>query len=103
MRLAPPRPYTGPRAVGVRVGRSALTVTLADGRVLRVPMTALPGLASARPEQRRGFELLGGGIGIRFPQCDEDISVENLLQPQLVMHYRRLPRSRRDARPAKER
>lgn len=84
-----PRLYEGPRAVAVRVGRAALTVTLDDGRILAVPLRALPGLASAPALARRTFHLLGGGIGIHFPLCDEDISVANLLQPRLVMHYRR--------------
>ena len=80
-------PYVGPRATSVRVNRDALTVTLDDGRILVVPLTALPGLAAAPASARRVFELLGGGIGIRFPLCDEDISVANLLQPEITMHY----------------
>lgn len=87
--LPPPRPFDGPRAVGVRIGRTKLTVSLDDGRVLEVPLRSLPGLAAAAPAQRRTFELVGGGIGIHFPLCDEDISVANLLRPELTMHYRR--------------
>lgn len=76
--LGPPKPYEGPLAIAVRVGRNALTVTLNDGRVLAVPLNSLPGLASAPPATRRVFELVGGGIGIHFPLCDEDISVASL-------------------------
>jgi hypothetical protein len=83
------RPYVGPRASNVRIGRTTLTVTLDDGRVLGVPLETLPGLAAAPASARRVFELLGGGIGIHFPLCDEDISVANLLHPELTMHYRR--------------
>src|SRR5437867_2035072 len=86
--LPAPPPYRGPRAVGVRVSRTALKVDLHDGRVLLVPLKALPGLAAATSTARRRFELLGDGIGIHFPLCDEDISVANLLQPELSMHYR---------------
>jgi hypothetical protein len=67
------------------VNRDALTVALADGRILAVPFRALPGLAAAPAAARRVFELLGGGIGIHFPLCDQDISVANLLQPELTM------------------
>jgi hypothetical protein len=87
--LAPPLPFEGPRAVVVRVARTKIVVTLDDGRVLEVPLRSLPGLAAATPAQRRTFELVGGGIGIHFPLCDEDISVANLLQPELTMQYRR--------------
>lgn len=94
-RLDAPRSYLGPRATKVRVGRDALTVTLDDGRVLGVPLSALPGLASAPATARRVFELHGSGIGIHFPLCDEDISVANLLQPELTMHYQRRARRAR--------
>ena len=88
--LLPPRPYDGPLAVHVRMSRVALTVTLDDGRILTVPLSALPGLAAAPASARKRFELLGGGIGIHFPLCDEDISVANLLRPQFTMsHHRR--------------
>lgn len=87
--LPPARAYDRRRAVRVRVSRSTLTVTLDDGRVLAVPLSTLPRVAAAPMAARRTLELLGGGIGIHFPQCDEDISVANLLQPQLTMHYRR--------------
>jgi len=34
---------------------------------------------SATPTQREHYELVGRGIGISWPDVDEDISVENLL------------------------
>ena len=33
------------------------------------------------PEQRRDLRLIGGGIGIHWPQLDEDLSVRGLLFP----------------------
>jgi hypothetical protein len=33
----------------------------------------------AAPEQRSRFEILGSGSGIRWPEVDEDISVEGML------------------------
>lgn len=84
-----PPPYVGPRARAVRVGRNSMTVELKDGRTLKVPLSALPGLAAAPPAARREFRLIGNGIGIHFPLCDEDISVANLFLPELVMHHQR--------------
>ena len=98
------RPYKGPRATGVRVVRRQLIVTLDDSRVLIVPLEMLPGLAAAPASARKVHELLGGGIGIRFPSCDEDVSVANLLRPEMVMHHRRSTRvhaKRERARKAK--
>jgi hypothetical protein len=73
--------------------RRRLVVSLDDGRVLIVPLELLPGLAAAPASARRAYELIGGGIGIHFPMCDEDISVANLLRPEIVMHHRRPTRT----------
>ncbi|MFH1739968.1 MAG: DUF2442 domain-containing protein [bacterium] len=58
----------------------ALIVEMSDGRILSVPLVWFPRLLHATPEQRQNWELLGGGEGIHWPEVDEDISVEGLLQ-----------------------
>ena len=64
----------------VRVTDRALVVELRDGRVVSVPLAWYPRLAEGSPRERRRWELLGPGIGIHWPDLDEDISVEGLLQ-----------------------
>lgn len=64
----------------VRVTDRALVVELRDGRVVSVPLAWYPRLAEGSPGERRRWELLGPGIGIHWPDLDEDISVEGLLQ-----------------------
>ena len=64
----------------VRVTDRALVVELCDGRVVSVPLAWYPRLAEASPRERRRWELLGPGIGIHWPDLDEDISIEGLLQ-----------------------
>ncbi len=59
-----------------------LLIELADGRELRVPLPWFPLLLNATPQQRSNWQLIGGGIGIHWPDVDEDISVENLLAPR---------------------
>jgi len=68
------------RAVEVRVTKEQLVVTLADGRVLSVPLAWFPRLLNARPTDRERFELLGDGEGIHWPLIDEDLSVAGLLR-----------------------
>ncbi len=68
-----------PRAVDAAVTNDVLRVVLADGRELAIPLAWFPRLRDATPEQRSRWELIGGGIGIHWPQIDEDISVESLL------------------------
>ena len=68
------------RAVEARVTEEQLVVTLADGRVLSVPLAWFPRLFNASPRERERFELLGDGEGIHWPLIDEDLSVAGLLR-----------------------
>jgi hypothetical protein len=64
----------------VRVTNQTLTVELVDGRVVSVPTTWYPRLAEASDRERRSWVLIGSGVGIYWPQLDEDISLEGLLR-----------------------
>jgi hypothetical protein len=67
------------RARAVEFAPDLLIVHLEDGRSLSVPLEWFPRLRDALPEQREHWELLGPGIGIHWPDLDEDISVAGLL------------------------
>lgn len=67
------------RARTVEFVPDAFVVHLQDGRSLTVPLEWFPLLRDATPEQRSRWELSGGGIGIHWPDLDEDISVPGLL------------------------
>jgi hypothetical protein len=68
-----------PLAVALAISADALHLTLADGRELTVPLAWFPRLAGATEAQRLNWRLIGGGVGIHWPDVDEDISVESLL------------------------
>lgn len=57
-----------------------MKIQLADGRGLSVPLEWFPRLRDAKKKQRENWRLIGNGLGIRFDDLDEDISVEALLQ-----------------------
>jgi uncharacterized protein DUF2442 len=57
-----------------------LVVELADGRQISVPLAWFPRLAGATREQRADYHLIGEGIGIHWPQIDEDLSVAGFLR-----------------------
>ena len=76
---APSRRALSGRAQQVRVDDDALVIELEDGRQLAVPLTWFPRLLAATPDERSRWELVGRGIGIAWPDIDEDISVDNLL------------------------
>jgi len=69
-------------AAHVRVTAEHLVVELQDGRVVSVPLSWYPRLAGGTPAQRRRWTLLGSGLGIHWPDLDEDIEVEALLLGQ---------------------
>jgi hypothetical protein len=68
-----------PLAIDVSTTPDALRVVLADGREVAAPLVWFPRLVRATDEQRANWCLIGGGIGIHWPEVDEDISVESLL------------------------
>lgn len=70
---------TPPRAQGVECSPAELSVALSDGRTISVPLAWFPRLLKATPEQRQHYELLGDGIGVHWPDVDEDISIIGLL------------------------
>lgn len=67
------------RARHVAFVPGAFVVQLEDGRSLTVPLECFPRLSAATAEQRDRWELIGPGLGLRWPELDEDISVAGLL------------------------
>lgn len=68
------------RIVGVEVTDDELLVRLRDGRRLAAPLDWFPRLKAATPAQRAGWEEAAAGLGIHWPEIDEDISVAGLLR-----------------------
>ena len=68
-----------PRLLDVRVSEEEIIVFLADGRTVSVPLAWSWRLSEASQEARENFQIIGDGQGIRWPDVDEDISVEGML------------------------
>lgn len=56
-----------------------LQVQLTDGRILSVPLSWFPVLHAASEEDRRKYEIGGGGVGLHWPTLDEDLSMAGLM------------------------
>lgn len=67
------------RVMNVYIDDDRLTVDLMDGRSISVPVAWYPRLAAGTPAQRANWELCGAGLGIHWPDLDEDLSTEGLL------------------------
>jgi len=71
---------SGERVTDVHCTEDKLTVDLADGRSISVPLTWYPLLLHATPRERYNWNIAGDGFGIHWPELDVDLSVEGLLR-----------------------
>ena len=60
------------------------TLILNNKKVLTHPISSSQLLADATEEQRSNYELLGKGIGIHWPDLDEDLSLKGFLQEEII-------------------
>ncbi len=67
------------RAAAVRVRDEALIIDLSDGRTVSAPLAWYPRLLHGTSAERQNHRLIGQGLGVHWPQLDEDISVEGVL------------------------
>jgi hypothetical protein len=68
-----------PVAVEVSLSSRHLTIDLADGRRVLIPLEWYPRLMNASKTERRNWQLLGDGYAIEWPDLDEHIGVEGIL------------------------
>jgi hypothetical protein len=67
------------RVKEVSVTDELITFHLADGRVISVPLAWSWRLTEATAAQRANFEIICDGVGVHWPDVDEDLSVEGML------------------------
>lgn len=58
----------------------SLEIELSDGRTISAPLAWYPRLSHASPTQLSNWRLIGNGIGIHWPEIDEDISINDLIK-----------------------
>jgi hypothetical protein len=68
-----------PRIKTLEVNEETITAHLEDGRTISVPLVWSWRLSEATHEQRNNFKMIGDGIGVHWPDIDEDISAEGML------------------------
>lgn len=68
-----------PKISDLRITEAEITAYLMDGRTVSVPLAWSWRLSEATAEQRNHWQIIGDGIGIHWPEVDEDISIEGML------------------------
>jgi hypothetical protein len=74
-----------PKAIDCRFADGQLIVRLDDGREVRSPIASHRRLHGAAPSQLANWTLVGRGIGLHWPELDEDLSVAGLLRDGVVV------------------
>ena len=69
-----------PHAIDVSFDETAVHIVLADGRGISAPLEWFPRLRDATPKQRCNWRLIGNGVGVHWPEVDEDIAVSSLMR-----------------------
>jgi hypothetical protein len=67
------------RVQDVKVTEKIILVDLSDGRSIGVPLAWYPRLWHGSESERANWRLIGRGVGIHWPELDEDISAEGLI------------------------
>ncbi len=73
-------PNPGERVRNVRFSADSIHVELEDGRVISAPLAFFPRLLAASAGQLENWHVSAAGFGIHWPDLDEDLSTEGLLQ-----------------------
>ncbi len=91
MRTKSYRPGTNtsgePRVTRVRSNSSTLIIDFEDGRAVHLPLVWYPRLFQATQAQRDHWTLIGPGIGVHWPDLDEDLSADGLMAGRPSMEF----------------
>ena len=71
------------QALDIHMELDLMLVVLNTKAILRQKLSSFPRLATATKEQLLNFQFIGEGIGIYWPELDEDLSLKGFLQNEL--------------------
>lgn len=57
-----------------------MTLIFRDGRRITVPLWKYPRLQQATQAERANWQIIGPGRGVHWPEIDEDLTVESILE-----------------------
>jgi hypothetical protein len=87
----------GARVRDVALSRDSVTFVLVDGRTISAPIAWFPRLLKGSKQQRAKWRIIGDGLGVHWPELDEDISAGGLLRGEIPAIVDRRPSPRNGA------
>ena len=79
-------PRCEPQIRSVRVTSDELCVDLVDGRSVSVPLAWYPRLLHGSRSERANWKISAAGYGVHWPDLDEDLSIDGILQGAPAPH-----------------
>ncbi len=61
-----------------------MLIVLNNGKVLKHTISGSPLLEKAESNQLNNYRLIGKGVGVHWPELDEDLSLKGFLQTTLT-------------------
>ena len=74
---------TETRATRVWVDNGQVCIQLSDEREIRFPAAKNPRLRKGSPEEVAHVELICAGSGLHWPDLDEDLSVQGIIEGRI--------------------
>jgi hypothetical protein len=68
-----------PRIKDIKIDKDTITAYLEDGRVVSVPLAWSWRLSKATENQRNNYLISKNGLGVHWPDIDEDLSAKGFL------------------------
>ncbi len=82
------RIYTGGlriKALHFHGDMDLMLIVLNNKKVLSYPISSSRRLSEATENQRNNYELIGKGVGIHWPEVDEDLSLKGFLRREVSL------------------
>jgi hypothetical protein len=68
-----------PRIKDIKISEDSITAFLEDGRIVTVPLAWSWRLSNATENQRTNYVISKNGLGVHWPEIDEDLSARGFL------------------------
>jgi len=66
--------------------QNSLVVLLSNGNTINIRLSLFPRLKKATQVQLNNWKLISKGIGIEWPEIDEDLSLKGLIQQLIIQN-----------------